>query len=94
MTTLAKPTTAAQRRAILANAHAAWFNSSNKIHDRMQYTKDIKAALVETNMIALTDEIVDVRLEGTTVCVFLDCDDWREVLELDAYGNVLKGQGE
>lgn len=83
--------TAAQRRAILANAHAAWH--ATRMNPAIDAVHNLKQALVQADMIASHDFIADVRLEGTSIQILVDCDNWREVLELDAYGNVLKGQG-
>ncbi len=83
MTTL----TAAQRRAILANAHATYLAS----HHPVAATANLGQALKQTDMIGVADTVTEVQLDGTTVRVFVDCDDWIEVLELNAYGNVLRG---
>ena len=82
-------TTAAERRAILANAHAAWIATSKD--PKVDAIHNLKQALVQTDYIASHDIITDVRLEGTTVCIFIDCDDFKEGIELDAYGNTLRG---
>lgn len=81
--------TAANRRRILANAHAAWIATSKD--PKVDATHNLKQALVQTNYIASHDMITDVRMEGTTVCIFIDCDDFKEGIELDAYGNTLRG---
>ena len=78
-------TTAAQRRAILANAHAKYFSSHRAIVDSQAVAK----ALVDANLIALTDRIVDIMFDNTSLLITID--ESFEVLELDAYGNVLRG---
>lgn len=83
--------TAAQRRTILANAHAAWH--ATRMNPAIDAVHNLKQAFVQTDMIASHDFIADIRLDGTSIQILVDCDDWREVLELDAYGNVTKGQG-
>ena len=87
--TLATLNTAANRRRILANAHAAWIATSK--NPKVDAIHNLKQALVQTDYIASHDMITDVRMEGTTVCIFIDCDDFKEGIELDAYGNTLRG---
>jgi hypothetical protein len=84
MTTV--PSTAAQRRAILANAHAAYMATADKGAAKVA----LYNVLVEGDHIASTDQIM-VRMNGTTIEILVDADDFVECLELDAYGNTLKG---
>lgn len=84
MTTIAS--TASQRRAALANAHAAWFATSHKATANIA----LHAALVKANHIESVDQIT-TRLNGTTIEILVDADDFKECIELDAYGNTLKG---
>ena len=81
--------TAANRRRIRANAHAAWIATSKD--PKVDATHNLKQALVQTNYIASHNMITDVRMEGTTVCIFINCNDFKEAIELDAYGNTSKG---
>jgi hypothetical protein len=85
MTTL----TAAQRRAILANAHAAFLNATPGYP--IERNAALNDALLTTGFVERTDNLCNFRLEGTTVCVTVDADDFQEGIELDAYGNILKG---
>ncbi len=76
------------RRLILANAHAAWFATADKKAAKLA----LKAALVETNIIERTDHIA-VRMDSTTIEILVEVDgDLLEVLSLDAYGNIIRGQ--
>lgn len=92
MTTVNSPSkatsgpTAAARRAALANAHAAWFATPN----RPAADIALHAALVTANYIESVDQIT-TRLNGTTIEILVDADEFLEVIELDAYGNTLKG---
>ena len=79
--------TAAQRRAILAYAYTLWRASENSVAAR----NTLAQALKQTDMIAITDTVTEVWLDGTTISIFIDCDEFEEVIELDAYGNTLKG---
>lgn len=79
--------TAAQRRAILANAHAKYFSSRRTGDDSLAVARALTAA----NVISSTDRIVDITFEGTTLVVHIDYDKTLEAIELDAYGNLLKG---
>lgn len=81
--------TAAQRRRILANAHAAWH--ATRMNPAVDAVHNLRHALVQTDTIASFVTIADVHLEGTTICVRIDCGDYNEHLELDAYGNILRG---
>jgi hypothetical protein len=80
-------TTASQRRAILANAHAKYFNSHRNTDDVLAVAR----ALTETNYISSTDRITSIEMDSTTLCVRIDYDETLEAIEIDAYGNVLKG---
>lgn len=92
MTTVTSPSkapngpAAAQRRAALANAHAAWFATPNKATANIA----LHSALVAANYIESVDQIT-TRLDGTTIEILVDADDFVEVIALDAYGNTLKG---
>jgi hypothetical protein len=79
------PTSAAERRAILANAHAKYFASRRTGNDSL----DVAHALTRANVISSTDRIVDIVFDGTTLVVTIDPE--LDVLEIDAYGNVLRG---
>ena len=86
MTTL----TAAQRRRILANAHARYFNSRRSGNDAVALAKAFK----EANCMGQGDLVVDVQMDNTTIVVTIDTDDnFRVTVELDAYGNTLRGVG-
>ena len=78
---------ASQRRTILANAHAAWHATANK-----KDTNPIRRALVAAGYIESTDLLEEVWMEGTTICVRVDADGFFETIEIDAYGNTLRGQ--
>ena len=86
-------TDASQRRTILANAHAAWLAATPK----KDKAKDdaLETALRAAGAIAETDQLFDVYQDSTTtLCIridVLDADDF-DVIELDAYGNTLRGQ--
>lgn len=83
-------TTAAQRRAMLANAHARYFNSRRSGDDAVALAKAFK----EANCMGQGDLVVDVQMDNTTIVVTIDTDDnFRETVELDAYGNTLRGVG-
>jgi hypothetical protein len=77
--------TAAQTRAILANAHATYHAG----HPDINATSKLVQALKQTNMINATDSVWDIQNDGTTLLIILQS---REMLELDAYGNILRGQ--
>lgn len=78
-------TTAAQRRAILANAHAKYFASRSSTTDIAALQK----ALVDANLIALTDSVINTTWDGTLLLVTIDIE--FDVIEIDAYGNTLRG---
>lgn len=89
-------TTAAQRRAILANAHAAYLATGKPTTRKERNAKYdvLEDALRASNAITKTDQLYDVYQDGTTLCIriaVLDADDF-DVIELDAYGNTLRGQ--
>lgn len=86
MTTL----TAAQSRTILANAHAAWIATSK--NPKIDATHNLKQALVQTGFAESKDWVKDVRTEGTTIVIVIDFDEGVELIELDAYGNTLRGK--
>ena len=79
--------TSAQRRAILANAHAKYFNSRRTGDDSLA----VSHALTRANVISGTDRIVEITFESTTLVVRIDHDKAFEAIELDAYGNILRG---
>jgi hypothetical protein len=79
---------AAQRRAILANVHAKYFSSRRTGDDSLA----VACALTAANVISSTDRIVDITFEGTTLVVHIDYDKTLEAIELDAYGNILRGE--
>ena len=82
--------TAANRRRILANAHARYFNSRRSGNDAVTLAKAFK----EANCMGQGDLVVDVQMDNTTIVVTIDTDDnFRETVELDAYGNTLRGVG-
>ena len=85
MTTL----TAAQTRALLANAHAKWIATSK--NSSIDAVHNLKQTLVQTNHMESHDVITDVRMDGTSICITIDADDFVEAIELDAYGNTLRG---
>lgn len=77
--------TAAQRRQILANAHAKWMAQDSVIPSLI-----LEKTLMEVGTISEDDFVVEVGTDGaTTIQILLDTG---ERLELDAYGNVLRGQ--
>lgn len=82
--------TAQQGRTILANAHAAYL--ATRMNPKVDALHNLKQALVQVDFIASHDFIKDVRLEGTTIWILIDADDFEEALELDAYGNTLRGK--
>ena len=75
--------TAAQRRAILANAHAKFFNRSN-----IEAGNSLMAKLKEFGIIDAEDNYLFIQKDGTTIVLILEMG---ERLELDAYGNTLRG---
>ena len=79
--------TAAQRRAILANAHAAWIATADKTN-----TNPIRRALVAAGYIEYTDLLEEVWMNSTTICIRVDSDGFFETIELDAYGNTLRSK--
>lgn len=89
MTTVTNPTSAAQRRAILANAHAAYM--ATRKNPKVDAVHNLKQALMQTGNAQITDWVKDVRLEGTTIVAVIDMATSVEVIELDAYGNTMKG---
>lgn len=84
--------TAASRRAILANAHAKWIATSK--NSAIDAVHNLKQSLVQVDQIELTNTITDVRMDGTTICITVDCDDFVELMELDAYGNIISGNND
>lgn len=82
MTTL----TAQSRRALLANAHAAWIATSKD--PDVDAVHNLKQALVQGNLVQVAEMIVNVRMDGTTVRIEFDND---YIIELDAYGNTHRG---
>jgi hypothetical protein len=80
-------TNAAQRRAILANAHAKYFASHRTGDDSLAVARALTAA----NVISSTDRIVEITFEGTTLVVHIDYDKELEAIEIDAYGNTVRG---
>lgn len=88
MTTL----TAQERRVILANAHAKWI--ATRMDPNVDAVHNLKLALLEANLVQLTDSIEDVRNHGTTIVITVYTDgegEFNEMLELDAYGNFIRG---
>ena len=75
--------TAATNRAILANAHAAW-HASRGTHSACQA---LFTAMHKGGVDFPTD-FAEVQMEGTTIQVHVE----DEIIELDAYGNILRGQ--
>lgn len=86
-------TTASANRRILANAHAAWLAATPK-KDKAK-ANALQTALRAAGAIAETDQLFDVYQDSTTtLCIridVLDADDF-DVIELDAYGNTLRGK--
>ena len=82
MTTL----TAQSRRALLANAHAAWIATSKD--PDVDAVHNLKQALVQGHLVQVAEMIVNVRMDGTTVRIEFDND---YIIELDAYGNTHRG---
>lgn len=80
---------ASQRRTILANAHAAWH--ATRMTPAFDAVHNLKQSLVQANYMASHDIIADVHLDGTTICIRIDADDFFENVEIDAYGNILRG---
>lgn len=74
--------TAQQRRAILANAHAAYFGSKRTQQD----ASNLQIALTQNQII--TKPITSVHMDSTSIVIVLS----DETLELDAYGNILRGE--
>ena len=87
MTTVMLNTRAASRRAILANAHAAFY-AATPAHPN-ERNAAMEDALKLTNTIQEDAEIADTTKEGTTLLITMY--GTFEVLALDAYGNILKG---
>ena len=71
------------RRALLANAHASYLSASPHLSFH-----ELELTLHATGTIAETDNLVTVSLDSTTILVELQTG---ELLELDAYGNVIRG---
>lgn len=77
--------TAAQRRQLLANAHARWMAQDDVIPSLI-----LEKTLMEIGVLSEDDFAVEVGTDGTTtIQILLDSG---ERLELDAYGNVIRGQ--
>jgi hypothetical protein len=76
--------TAAEARRLLANAHAKWFSAENS-----NGNFDLNHVLTETGTIGKNDTVQELAVDGTTLCILLESG---ELLELDAYGNVVRGQ--
>lgn len=87
MTTIALSSRAASRRAILANAHAAFYAATP--HHPNERNAAMEEALKLTNTIHEDAEIADITKDGTTLLITLY--GTFEVIALDAYGNTLKG---
>ena len=85
--TMTTTLTAQQSRTILANAHAAWIATADK-----KDTNPLRRALVAAGYIETTDLLEEVWMEGTTICIRVDADGFFETIELDAYGNTLRGK--
>lgn len=83
------PTTAAQRRAQLANAHAQYFNS----HKNGDAALALFNALTLNNVVDAGCHLADVQMDSTTIVVTVDTETFRETVELDAYGNTIRGVG-
>lgn len=83
-------TTAAGNRRILANAHAAWI--ATRMNPKVDAIHNLKQALVQAGFAESTDWVKDVRMEGTTIVIVIDFDEGVELIELDAYGNTLRGK--
>lgn len=77
-----------ERKVALANAHAAWIATSQ--NPRVDALHNLKQALIKVDYIASWDTIIDVHMEGTSICVDIDADEFCESILLDAYGNVSK----
>ena len=78
-------------RAILANAHAAWIATSK--NPKVDALHNLKQSLVEADYMELTDGIENVSMLGTSIQVTIDTyEDYVECIEIDAYGNVLRGK--
>lgn len=90
-------TTAAANRRILANAHATWLATAKPTTRKETRAKcdALETALRAAGAIAETDQLFDVYQDSTTtLCIridVLDADDF-DVIELDAYGNTLRGK--
>lgn len=78
---------APQRRAILANAHAKYFNS----HHNGDAALALFNTLISTNTVDAQQHLADVQMDSTTIVITVNNEHLRETLELDAYGNVLRG---
>jgi hypothetical protein len=78
---------AMKTRARLANAHADWYGTAN----RDEADIALEAVLISTGVIQ-ADQIVDaIHKEGTTLCIDVLTETDVEVIEIDAYGNVIRG---
>lgn len=82
-------TTAANRRKALANAHAAWMATSK--NPNVDAVHNLKQALLQQGFVDATDILEDVSMDGTSIVMRIDFDEGFEVIELDAYGNILQG---